>query len=67
MSKNLFGKSFFLSIIVTFTVFVAHYFSSFLEKLVVAGLWFGWILLFLWYLLFIFVAIFLFVKFVGIK
>lgn len=67
MSKKLFWKSFFLSVIVTLIVFVAHYFSGFLEKLVVDGLWFGWILLFFWYLLFIFVAIYLFSKFVGMK
>jgi ABC-type multidrug transport system permease subunit len=56
-----------LGVVVTLVVFLAHYFSSFLEELVMEGLWFGWILLFLWYLVFLYFAIAGYVKFVKVK
>lgn len=40
-------------VIIVATVFLAHYFSSFLEEMVVNGNSFAWILLFLWYLLWV--------------
>jgi len=40
-------------IIIVITVFLAHYFSGFLEKMVINGNSFAWVLLFLWYLLWI--------------
>jgi len=40
-------------IIIVSTVFLAHYFSGFLEQMVVAGNQFAWVLLFLWYLAFV--------------
>lgn len=45
------------AIILTTMIFIAHALSSFLEKMVVSGLWYGWILLFLWYLFFMFIGI----------
>jgi hypothetical protein len=60
-------KKLLFAIIITAVVFIAHYFSDFLEALVVKGLWYGWILLFVWYLIFLYFASALYIKFVGVN
>lgn len=40
----------------TAAVFIAHYFSTFLEEMVVAGEQIAWVYLFLWYTVFIAIA-----------
>jgi hypothetical protein len=40
-------------IIIVVILFVSHYFSSFLEEMIVNRVPFAWVLLFLWYLLWI--------------
>ena len=60
-------KKFFFAIIITLTVFVAHTLSSFLEQLVVKGLWYGWMLLFLWYLTFVYTVSVGYFRIVGVK
>ena len=40
----------------TVSIFVAHYFSTFLEEMVVAGNNFAWIYLFFWYMAFLIAA-----------
>jgi hypothetical protein len=56
-----------LALLVTIVLFIAHYLSSFLEKLVVDGLWYGWILLFIWYFVFMLITIGVYLKFVKVK
>ena len=55
------------SAVITLIVFVAHALSSFLEKMVVDGKAYAWILLFLWYFAFIYGASSIFIKFVRVK
>jgi len=40
-------------ILIVGIMFVAHYFSSFLEDMVVAGNQFAWIYLFIWYFIWV--------------
>jgi hypothetical protein len=40
----------------TASIFVAHYFSTFLEEMVVAGDKFAWVYLFFWYMVFLIAA-----------
>jgi len=50
------------SVYVTVIVFIAHYFSNFLEEMVVAGNKMAWAYLFLWYTLFIYIGLNIFNK-----
>ena len=52
---------FVLALWLSVVVFVSHGLSGFLEALVVKGIMFGWVLLFLWYSVFLFVGLVLFV------
>jgi lipopolysaccharide export LptBFGC system permease protein LptF len=65
-SKN-FWKLALFAVVITVTVFIAHALSSFLEKMVVDGKAYAWILLFVWYFIFIYGASWIFTKCVGVK
>lgn len=54
-----------LSVWLTFIVFVAHSLSGWLEALVVKGLLWVWIPLFVWYVFFLFIGLVLYILMLG--
>ena len=52
------------SVFITAVVFISHYFSGFLEQMVVAGNQMAWAYLFLWYVTWIYGGLIIYQKYI---